>query len=314
MRILITGGYGYVGGRLAQHLYHQGHEVILGSRTSYQIPNWLPKASNVLIDWLDLPSLQDACRDVDVVVHAAGMNANDCQNNPIKALEVNGLFTGKLIAAAKKNKVKRIIYLSTAHVYSSPLVGAKSELNCPRNIHPYATSHLAGENFLVSEHQIEAVILRLSNALGAPVHKDVNCWMLLINDICRQAVVENKIVIRSDSSQSRDFVSLQDVTLAIEHFLNLPLKNNIDNVFNLGGAFTASIYEMAQLVANRCHALFGYYPKIDFLEPSESAYKTEFNFEIKKLLSTGFIPMRAIHQEIDELLLFCRENFANQVV
>ncbi len=314
MRILITGGYGYVGGRLGQHLYHQGHEVILGSRTSHQIPNWLPKAKNVLIDWSDLSSLDRACRDVDVVVHASGMNAQDCQNNPIKALEVNGLFTGRLIAAARENKVKRVIYLSTAHVYSSPLLGSLSELSCPRNVHPYATSHIAGESFLLSEDQIEGVVLRLSNALGAPVHKDVNCWILLINDICKQAVEHKKIVIRSDSSQSRDFISLQDVTSAIAHCLNVPLENNVDNVFNLGGAYTASIHDMAELVANRCYALFGYSPEVDFLQAAQSSSRVELNYEIDKLVSIGFKPMGAIQQEIDELLVFCQENFIDQVV
>ena len=309
MRILITGGYGYVGGRLAKHLFRQGHEVILGSRDSHQITKWLPEAKNVLIDWFDTSSLKNACESVHVIIHTSGMNAPNSKNNPIKAFEVNGLLTGRLIEAAKTKKVKRFIYLSTAHVYSSPLLGNITEDVCPRNLHPYATSHLAGENILISDDGIQGVVLRLSNSFGAPVHKDVNCWMLLINDLCRQAVEHKNIVIRSDASQLRDFVSLSDVALAIEHFINLPLKNNIDNIFNLGGNFVLNLQQVSELVANRCYELFGYLPGIQFTETSKEFSKEFLNYRIEKLVSTGFNLNNPIEKEIDELLLFCKENF-----
>ncbi len=310
MRILITGGYGYVGGRLAQHLFTQGYEVILGSRDSYQVTKWLPEAKNVLIHWFDSSSLENACESVDVIIHASGMNAADSKNNPIKAFEVNGLLTGKLIEAAKTKKVKRFIYLSTAHVYSSPLLGNITEDICPRNPHPYAISHLAGENLLLSDDEIQGVILRLSNSFGAPVHKDVNCWMLLINDLCRQAVEQKNIVIRSDASQLRDFVALSDVVLAIEHFINLPLKNNIGNVFNLGGNFVLNLQQVSELVAKRCYELFGYLPGIRFTETSKVFSKEFLNYQIEKLVSTGFNLDKPIEKEIDNLLLFCKESFS----
>ena len=175
---------------------------ILSERTGNEFiyEGVLNKNPDVLIDWFDSSSLKSACESVHVIIHTSGMNAPNSKNNPIKAFEVNGLLTGKLIEAAKTKKVKRFIYLSTAHVYSSPLLGNVTEDICPRNLHPYATSHLAGENILISDDGIQGVVLRLSNSFGAQVHKDVNCWMLLINDLCRQAVEDKKIVDSSYAS------------------------------------------------------------------------------------------------------------------
>ncbi len=309
MRILITGGYGFISGRLAKHLFSLGYQVVLGSRKPYQETKWLPEAKNVLINWLDSSSLLAACQDIDVIIHASGMNAQDSKKNPIEAFQVNGLLTGKLIEAAKTKNVKRFIFLSTAHVYSSPLLGNISEDTCPKNLHPYASSHLAGENFLLSDKGIQGVVLRLSNSFGAPAHKDVNCWILLINDLCRQAIEHKRILLRSDASQLRDFISLSDVTLAIEHFISAPLKNNINNVFNLGGDFVLNLQQASELVAKRCNALFGYTPEIQMSVKSKEFSKDFLSYKIEKLLATGFGLNKPIQQEIDDLLLFCKRNF-----
>nr|WP_255535299.1 SDR family oxidoreductase [Polynucleobacter sp. AM-26B4] len=310
MRVLITGGYGYIGGSLAKHLFHSGYEIILGSRNLHPAPNWLPEARNVLIDWFDSSSLENACENVDVIIHASGMNARDSEKNPTKALEVNGLLTGKLIEAAKSKKVKRFIYLSTAHVYLSPLLGNISEDVCPRNLHPYASSHLAGENLLLADNQLTGIVLRLSNSFGAPVKKDTDCWTLVINDLCRQAVEKKNITIRSDTSQLRDFIALSDVTLAIEHFINLPLKNNIDNVFNLGGNLVLNLREVSELVATRCSVIFGYKPGIKYTDQSKEFSRCFLNYQVQKLLSTGFNLKNPIEKEIDDLLLYCKKNFS----
>ena len=139
MRILITGGLGLIGGRLGQHLHQAGHQVILGSRNTCNPPDWLPQAEVAETDWKVDSSLEQICNGVDVLIHAAGMNAQDCVADPVAALEFNGLATARLLASAICAGVKRFIYLSTAHVYASPLVGTINEDTCPRNLHPYAT-------------------------------------------------------------------------------------------------------------------------------------------------------------------------------
>ena len=106
-------------------------------------------------------------------------------------MDFNGVATKRLVEAASRAGVKKFIYLSTAHVYASPLVGTITEQTLPNNSHPYASSHLAGESAVLNADErgvIQGVVMRLSNAYGAPMHKGVNCWMLVVNDLCRQAV------------------------------------------------------------------------------------------------------------------------------
>ena len=136
MRILITGGFGFVGGRLAVHLAQAGHQVLIGSRNESNPPDWLPQAEVAQIKCNDDCFIESSWEGVDVIIHAAGMNAQDCAADPVAALDVNGVATARLVEAASRAGVKKFIYLSTAHIYASLLVGTITEETLPRN--PYA--------------------------------------------------------------------------------------------------------------------------------------------------------------------------------
>lgn len=310
MRILITGGFGFVGGRIAQHLQQVGHQIVLASRNTCGPPDWLPQAEVVKAEWNDSVALQQICNGVDVVIHAAGMNAQDCLSNPIAALEFNGLATARLVASASRTDVKRFIYLSTAHVYASPLIGAISEETCPRNLHPYATSHLAGEDAVLSASQrwpIEGIVLRLTNAYGAPTHKEVNCWMLLVNDLCKQAVQSGKMVLRSSGQQQRDFIPLEDVVSAVRHLLDLPAEQCGDGLFNLGGGASLSVLEMTQRIAARCQATLGFSPEIVRPESAMADQAIPLRYDCEKIYRSGFRLKNTMEQELDNTLVLCSQ-------
>ena len=301
-----------IGGRLGQHLHQAGHQVILGSRNASNPPNWLPQAEVVNTDWKVDRALEQICSGADVVIHAAGMNAQDCVADPVAALEFNGLATARLLAAAIRADVKRFIYLSTAHVYASPLVGTITEDACPRNQHPYATSHLAGENVVlgaIQRKQIEGIVLRLSNAFGAPMHKDVNCWMLLANDLCRQAVQSGKMVLRSNGLQQRDFIGISEVCRAAEHLAFCNYDALLPSVFNVGSGVSQSVLEMAQLIQQRCKLVLGFEP--DLLQPGTSIDERNENLEYRsdKLAKIGVNLNYDNNTEIDRLLAFCHASF-----
>ena len=82
MRILVTGGFGYLGGRIAQSLSSEGHKIVLGSRKKQHSPRWLPDAEVVQTEWNESEWLFDICGKIDVIVHAAGMNSQDCLLEP----------------------------------------------------------------------------------------------------------------------------------------------------------------------------------------------------------------------------------------
>ncbi len=313
MRILVTGGFGYVGGRVAQLLQQNGHQIVLGSRKLISPPHWLQQAEVEQIKWDDVGELERICKGFDAVIQAAGMNAQDCANDPIAALAFNGVATARLVEAASRAGVQKFIYLSTAHVYSSLLEGTITEDSCPRNLHPYSSSHLAGECVVLNagqRGQLKGIVLRLSNAFGPPFHKDVNCWTLLVNDLCRQAAEKRSITLRTTGEQRRDFVTLQDVSRATSHLLNLNYEHLGYGVFNVGGAWTPRVIEIAEFIQARCSEVLGFVPSLIRKKPEKNEVAMELNYSISRLLATGFELTGNAATEIDNTLMFCQQSFS----
>ncbi len=315
MRILITGGFGFVGGRLAQHFQRTGHCVVLGSREARPPPEWLSESEAIKVDWSDDDALEEGCCGVDLVIHAAGMNAKDCSADPVAALEVNGVATARLVTAAIKAGVKRLIYLSTAHVYASPLAGTFTEDVCPRNLHPYAASHLAGEYAVLNasrQKKIEGLVLRMSNAFGSPVHKDVNCWTLLVNDLCRQVVETGKMTLRSSGLQHRDFVSMAEVCRISGHLSLCAVGNSMRDVFNVGAGVSRSVIEMAQLIQQRCKVVLGFEPELCRPITVDDESHEILIYQTQALKAMGINLEIDNNTEIDDLLVFCQAAFKNE--
>ena len=312
-RVFITGGMGFVGGRVAQWLAADSDiELVLGSRTKrLAAPSWLPCALPVTMDWHSFDSLVAACRGVDTLVHLAGMNDSECLHNPVDAWEVNTVNTARLMEAAKVASVKRVIYFSTAHIYGSRLVGTIDESTLPRPRHPYAASHRAAEDIVLAaaSDTLFSIVLRLSNGFGVPAHPEVNAWMLLVNDLCRQVVTKHSISLRSSGLQQRDFITLYDVGRVVAHMINLPEDMADDGVFNVGSGKSLRIIDIAELVQRRGTEIFGFTPQITRSEPIQNEENEGFDYRQDKLVSTGFSLKGNPIDEIDEILRICNTYF-----
>lgn len=310
MKILITGGLGFIGGRLGILLSRKGHEVILGSRRNLLSPSWLPDARTVVTDWDSVDSLKKACLGADIVIHAAGMNAKDCKIDPIGALEFNGHATCALLKAAISSRVKTFFYISSAHVYSNPLQGVIDENSLAINSHPYATSHLMGEravNNAKEEGLINSTVLRLSNAYGAPASPEANCWMLLVNDLCMQAVTTKQLRLNTSGMAQRNFMTLSDVCTAINELINKSESQILPPVLNLCNAHSNTAREMANMIQGRCLEVLGYAPDIQVnnehsIEVNNSLdLKSQYSYLYKSFMKDDW------KAEIDELLNFCKK-------
>jgi UDP-glucose 4-epimerase len=311
-RVLVTGGMGFVGGRVAQSLATRGDVTLtLGSRTVQTSPYWLPSAQVVTMDWRSPQSLTLACDGIDTLVHLAGMNDTDCLRDPVAALEINAVNTARLMLAAKVAGVKRVIYFSTAHVYGPSLVGQIDEFTFPKGRHPYATSHRAAEDVVLAatNANMDSIVLRLSNGFGVPAHSAVNAWMLLMNDLCRQAVTLRSMTLRSTGLQRRDFITLQDVSRVVSHMIDLPNNPIGDGLFNVGSGKSSRVIDMVELIQARCTEVLGYTPEIIRLQPAEGDESRNLDYRIDKLLSTGFTLSGNPVLEIDDILHMCNEYF-----
>ena len=309
MRVLITGGFGFLGGRLGKYLSTLGYEVILGSRKKRIKPNWVKKGSTVQLKWENHNSLLKVCEKIDIIVHAAGLNALESKLNPKLAFKVNGDFTKNLFLAAESCGVKKFIFISTAHVYKPNIEGLIHENSLTTNKHPYAESNVLGENLILSSKnkEIEKVVIRLSNSFGAPERKEADCWNLVINNLCKEAVEKKSLTINGPSDNYRNFITMTDVCCAIEFLIK---ENKIFNsiIFNLGDR-TKSIYEMALLI-NRClkEVLNIDVPIIEKGEYSPRELKS-LKFSSELIKSKGFELTSNYEQEIKNLINFTKINF-----
>jgi UDP-glucose 4-epimerase len=315
--VLITGGLGYVGGRIAKHL-SQSPEYFLRLTAiddNPVIPGWLAQGQVMSMDILSGKDICKVCQDVDTIVHLAAVNEIDSARDPELALEVNGTGTVRLLRAAEKVGVKRFVYFSTAHVYGVPLTGTIDEGSLARPVHPYAITHRTAEDFVLAAHdsgKLIGIVFRLSNGFGAPIAPEVDRWTLVFNDLCRQAVTSGKLVLRSSGIQCRDFITLHDVARSVLHMLKIPGDKVGNGLFNLGGECSLRIIDVAERVVSRCEAVLGFCPPIIRPEPGLNEICEGLEYRIDKLKQTGFYLEGNIDQEIDETLILCRKAFGGQ--
>lgn len=313
MHVLITGGFGFIGGRIAKRLNEAGHQVTLGSGSERYPPFWLPDARVEKIDWLNSRALEKSCHGIDIVVQCAGVNAIDSIANPVKAFEFNGLATTRLAWVASRANVKCFIYLSTAHVYANPLLGVIDEETIPSNLHPYAASHLMGETGLFSvcqTHGMQAIVLRLANAYGVPTNKDVNCWNLLVNELCKQAIKNGHLTLNTSGQQERNFIGLDQVCNAVEYIISNRNTLISHDTFNIGSPTSTSVLQMAKIIQERCSEVIGFYPPLEVNNAELSRMGLSLDYKTNKIQEVGFMVQQlSKFSEIDAILKFVKLNF-----
>ena len=310
--ILVTGGFGYLGGRIAQTLSKQGYRVILGSSRTRVSPSWMPQAEVVKLNWNNEDDLTIACSEVDMVIHTAGMNAKDCEINSVEAINFNGVITARLVNATIAAGVSKFIYLSTAHVYCSPLVGKVTEESCLKNLHPYATSHISGENSVLYQtnkrDDFIGIVLRLSNGVGFPAHKNANCWMLAVNDFCRQVVESGRIVINSPRWIERDYFP---ISLLCKTIISLSDNCKVDgSIVNVASSKAINLQEIARIITERAEKTLLFSPEIIYRSGQINKSGSNLlisNNKLKKILKVE----SDLNPEIDQLLLRCKKWFSN---
>jgi len=311
--ILVTGGLGCLGGRISRYLADAGYQVVIGSsRRNAKLPSELQNCSLVYTDFNNINTLIKACQGAGYVIHLATVNAQKSQNDPQLAIKVNGIGTHNLIKASITSKVKYFLYFSTAHIYGSPLVGEIDEKTLPKPVHPYAITHRLAEDFLlesINSQNIKGSIVRLSNSIGLPLTRDANCWMLFVNDICKQAIVDRRIIIHSNVDNKRDFIPMDTVCKITNFFLSNQITTNYP-VFNVGSGISYSLLQIANMVAQRCKVLFDFYPKV-ILPKGDNSEKFELKYRVDKIVNElNFTINNNLESSIDEVLIFCISEFS----
>jgi UDP-glucose 4-epimerase len=299
-RALITGGTGYLGSRIGASLAKHGYDVYLGSRNPF-VKGIVKGCNQVVTDWDDCELA--FCKDFDLIIHAAGMNVYDCAQNPGLALKFNGQITGKLAQKAAFYGCKRFIYLSTVHVYNSPLVGDFDEQAPVLNGHPYATSHHFGEQQVLSvakNSYLDCTVLRLSNSFGYPVTHQTTCWGLVLNEFIRDAFLKGQITINGDCFSKRDFLPITELNRILIEILYSP--ELIPEVINVSSGTSKTLLEVALQVSDAVFEFSG--TTVELV--NEIGPKTDLKLNIKNraLEKIGIFANNDLKLEISKMLDF----------
>ena len=311
--VLLLGGFGTIGARLAARITTADrYPLVLSSRMHRDAPPWAPHARTCVIDVADEHDWSHHLDGIDTVVHLVSLTDFQAKDDPGLARRVGVDGTRRLLEYATRHRVRRIVFLSTGHVYGTPYTGHITELTIPNPQQPYAETHLAAEELLSEAHEagsILAIRLRLSNGFGYPMIRDNVIWQIVINDLCRQAVTSRSLTLKSPGLQQRNFIPFADVCTAIIHTIDLPEELIGNGLFNLGSNESMRVIDVARRVQARAVSVLGFEPALHVPTESVAERVTELHYDSSKLRDTGLQLTDDLDTEIDALLRYCIDTF-----
>ena len=251
MKILVTGGAGFIGANLVRFLLQHGHAVTVFDNLSVGRREYLADLEIEFVqgDILDVEAINQVVSGHDGIVHLAAQTGVPASlQNPRRDCEVNVLGTLNVLEAARAAQERRARQIRLVFASSNAPLGRQpppaTEDKAPLPISPYGASKLAGEGYCLAYHGswgLGTVVLRFANVYGPfSAHKSsvVACFF---RDIERTG----KITIDGDGLQTRDFIYVNDLCQAIL----LALESDVSGeVFQIATGIETSIAELAQMV------------------------------------------------------------------
>ncbi|HWE25062.1 MAG TPA: SDR family NAD(P)-dependent oxidoreductase [Myxococcales bacterium] len=258
MRVLVTGGAGFIGSHLCARLLERGDEVAVIDNFDPFYPERLKRRAVepllarglrlFVTDIRDAHAVERAFRDArpERVVHLAALaGVRPSLERPAEYMDVNVRGTAVLLEAARKMEVGRFVFGSSSSVYganAAPPFKESARIDSP--LSPYAASKAAGEQ-LVSTwknlYGLEAISLRFFTVYGARQRPD-----LAIHKFSRRILAGQKLPFFGDGSSRRDYTYIDDILAGVLAALSVPLRRH--EVVNLGGAHTTSLRELIALL------------------------------------------------------------------
>lgn len=250
MRYLVTGGAGFIGSHLVEHLVAEGQEVVvLDNFSSGRRENLAPFLSSIeLIEGtlVDPATCARAARGVDYVLHEAAVpSVPRSVADPLGSNDANVTGTLNMLVAARDAKVKRLVYAASSSAYGNTTELPKHEEMLPRPLSPYAVAKYAGECYCRAFHAtygLSTVALRYFNIFG-PRQDPTSQYAAAVARFARSALSGDVPTIYGDGEQTRDFTYVANAVSANMLACNAPEEANGD-VFNVGCGDRVSVNEL----------------------------------------------------------------------
>ncbi len=295
MRCIVTGGCGFLGSHLVEHLVKKNHEVIvidnLSTGNIKNIKNL--KVKFVKADIANKEKISKYFKNVDWVFHIAALaDIVPSIENPKNYFSSNVIGTFNVIELCKNKKIKKFIYIGSSSCYGIPKFYPTKENSQIKTEYPYALTKYLGEEIVMhwgKVYKIPVVSLRCFNIYG-PKSRTSGTYGAVMGVFLAQKLKKKPFTIVGDGNQKRDFTYVTDVVDAIITVAKSRIKNEI---FNLGTGKSISINYLAKLIKGKKT----YIPK----RPGEPNITLADIKKIKKKLN--WKPKVSIEQGVKKVLL-----------
>lgn len=254
LRILVTGGAGFIESHLVDRLMRDGYEVVVLDNFSAgkveNIQHQLEGSSFHLIrdDVRDLEDVMKVVRDVDIVFHlAAIVNVPLSIKDPFLVNDLNIRGTLNLLEASLEENIERFVYISTCAVYGEARYLSIDEEHLIMPLSPYGISKFTAEHYCKIFHKIHGlkmVGLRLFNVYGP--RQSEGPYSGVITQFIRRLRQGKSPIVYGDGEQTRDFVYVRDVICAC--MLALNSQNCVGEIINIGTGRSTTINELAKVL------------------------------------------------------------------
>ena len=248
MRILITGGAGFIGSQIAGYYNGKAQIRILDNLRSGSMKNLAGMDVEFIRgDIRDRVKLAKAMQGVDYVFHLAAMiGVPESMEHPLDCIDINVNGTLMVLEEAARAGVKKLIYASSAAIYGNSAGAVRREDSAPDPDSIYAVTKLNGEQLckIFSENKkLKTVSLRYFNVFG-PRQDPQSAYAAAPAVFCNRAILGQKIKIFGDGNQSRDFVYIDDVVKVNAFFM----ENDLEGVYNVAAGRTVTINELVNQI------------------------------------------------------------------
>ena len=257
MKSLVTGGAGFIGSNLVDHLIALGHEVIVIDNEYSDVHEhfyYNEKAKNYKLDIRDYENTRPLYTDVDYVFHfAAEARIQPAIQNPIEAVSINSVGTCTVLQCAREAGVKRVMYSSTSSGYGLANDIPNVETQLDDCLNPYSVSKVNGEklcSMYTELFNLPTIIFRYFNVYGErqPLKGQ---YAPVIGIFLRQRRDGEPLTIVGDGEQRRDFTHVVDVVQAnIRAAVTDLHEDAFGQVYNVGCGKNYSVNEIASMISD----------------------------------------------------------------
>jgi UDP-glucose 4-epimerase len=251
MKILVTGGAGFIGKYLVKFLIEKGNIVTIfdnfSNSSKKSISHLIDIGAKIIEgDITKYDEISNAVKEQEIVMHlAAKISVQESIRNSSETFQVNVDGTKNVLVACEKNDVKKLIVASSAAVYGESLPDTKlTEESKTNPISPYGQSKVKMEQIIrdfVSDHNLNCIILRFFNIYGVGQSDE---YAGVITKFIKRITQNKPLEIFGDGLQTRDFVSIYDVIYSIYN----SISNDKNGTYNIASGKTVTIKELAELI------------------------------------------------------------------